>query len=90
MDILNGYIDLQVAGFCLLFGNVLKNNLSFVKNDYIPLILGALGIVLNVGFKGCFSFECILSGFVSGLFSTSIHQIYKGVKGDTLNLFNKN
>lgn len=89
MDILNGYIDLQVAGFCLLFGNVLKNNLTFIRNDYIPLILGIVGIVLNVGFKGCFSFECIFSGFVSGLLSTSVHQIYKGVKGDTLNFIKR-
>ena len=76
MDIIAPYVNLEVVAFCLLFGNVLKNNLGFISK-YIPLILGVVGVLLNIGFNNDITFTIGFSGFISGLFSTSIHQVYK-------------
>ncbi|MBU0279224.1 phage holin family protein [Gemella sp. zg-1178] len=89
MDFLTPYINAEIVAFCLLFGNVLKNNLGFVNNRFIPFILGLIGVLLNIGFKNDVDFLIVLSGFVSGLLSTSLHQGYKNLMSNDDKIPNK-
>lgn len=77
MEAITPYLNVEVAGICLLIGSVIKTRLDFVNNNYIPIILSIIGIVLNIGLNNDISFNICLSGFVSGLMSTSVHQLYK-------------
>lgn len=77
MEAITPYLNVEVAGICLLIGSVIKTRLYFVNNDLIPIILAILGVFLNIGLNNDISFNICLSGFVSGLMSTSVHQLYK-------------
>lgn len=77
MEVLTPYLNLEVAGICLLIGSVIKSRLYFINNNYIPVILSIVGILINIGLNNDINFNICLSGFVSGLMSTSVHQLYK-------------
>lgn len=77
MEAITPYLNVEVAGICLLIGSVIKSRFDFINNNYIPIILSIIGIVLNIGLNNDISFNICLSGFVSGLMSTSVHQLYK-------------
>ena len=75
---LTDYIVLLVVGICLCVGYILKNVIPTDKvNRFIPLIMGLLGVVLNVWVQGSFTPEAILGGLFSGLASTGLHQLFK-------------
>lgn len=75
---LTDYIVLLVVGICLCVGYILKNVIPSEKvNRFIPLIMGLLGVVLNVWVQGAFTPEAILGGLFSGLASTGLHQLFK-------------
>lgn len=81
MEFLNNYIVWLVVGICLCVGYVLKH---LVKNDkvdnFIPLIMAVLGVVLNVWINGfAISPEILLGGMFSGLASTGLHQTFKQI-----------
>lgn len=78
MEFLNDYIVLVVVGICLCVGYILKNLVPSDKiNRFIPLIVGALGVVLNIWHNG-FSLtpEILLGGFVSGIASTGLYEAF--------------
>jgi hypothetical protein len=78
MEFLNDYIVLIVMGICLCVGYVIKNIIPTDKiNRFIPLIMGVLGVVLNVWVNLAFTPEILLGGLVSGLASTGLHQLFK-------------
>ncbi len=79
MEFLNDYIVLVVLGICLCIGYIIKNLISTDKvNKFIPLIMGVLGMALNVWFCGwTISPEIILAGLVSGLASTGLYELFK-------------
>ena len=79
MDItfLNDYVVLVVVGICLCTGYVLKNSFPKLDNKYIPLIMAILGVVLNVWIAKGISPDILLSGMISGLSSTGLHQTFK-------------
>lgn len=79
MEFLNNYIVLIVVGICLCVGYVLKNLIKNEKvNNYIPLIMAVLGVVLNLWINGfAFTPEILLGGLLSGLASTGLHQAFK-------------
>lgn len=85
MDFLNDYVILVILGICYCVGFVLKHA---VKNEtldrFIPLIMGALGIFLNVWQSDwSISPSIILGGLASGLAATGTNQIFKQLtKGD--------
>lgn len=82
MDIsfLSEYIVLVILGICLCVGYILKN---IVKTDaingYIPLIMGVLGVALNIWMNLAFTPVILLSGLVSGLASTGLYEAFRNL-----------
>ena len=81
MEFINDYIVLIVLGVCLCVGYVLKNLISTNKiNRFIPLIMVAIGVVMNLWLNEFrFTPEILLGGMVSGLASTGLHQAFKQI-----------
>ncbi len=78
MEFLNEYMLPVVLGICLCVGYTVKQWMSDVNNRYIPTIVAALGVMLSVWMNGWeISPEIILSGLISGLSSTGLHQMFK-------------
>ena len=79
MDItfLTEYAAPIIVGICLCVGYILKNLVPEEKvNRFIPLIMGVLGVVLNVWMNRTFTAEILLTGLFSGLASTGLHQAF--------------
>ena len=69
-----------IVGICLCVGYIIKNMIqSDGINKYIPLIMGALGVVLNVWINWAFTPQILLGGLFSGLASTGMHQVFKNL-----------
>ena len=79
MDVLNQYVVIVVLGICLCVGFILKNLVPCEQvNRFIPLIVGGLGILLNVWVcDGAISPEILLGGLVSGLASTGMYEAFR-------------
>lgn len=78
MDFLNEYLILVVMGICLCVGYIIKHIVpSGTINRFIPLIMGVLGIGINVWINMSVSPQIILGGLVSGLASTGMHEMFK-------------
>ena len=79
-QIFSQYIVLVVLLICLAVGYVIKHSLPFIKNDYIPLIMAVLGVVLNLWVNNfVFTPEVLLGGIVSGLASTGAHELIRNI-----------
>ena len=81
IEFLQDYIVLIVVGICLCVGYILKNVVTTEKvNRFIPLIMGLLGIALNV-WVNAFTFtpEVLLGGLFSGLASTGLYELFKNL-----------
>lgn len=78
MEFLNDYIVLAVLGICLCVGYIVKHLVPTDKiNRFIPLIVGVLGVVLNVWLAGWqVTPEVLLGGLASGLASTGMHELF--------------
>ena len=69
-----------IVGICLCIGYIIKHLIpSDGINKYIPLIMGALGVVLNVWINWAFTPQILLGGLFSGLASTGLHQAFKNL-----------
>lgn len=78
LEFLNDYIVLIVVGICLCVGYVIKTSIPKISNNYIPLIMLVLGVVVNVWLNAfAFTPEILLGGMASGLASTGLHQLFK-------------
>ena len=78
MEFLAGYVVLVVVAICLCIGYIIKHSISFIPNKYIPLILGVLGIILNIWINGWqLTPEILLGGLASGLASTGTHELIR-------------
>lgn len=85
MEFLNDYVVLVILGICYCVGFILKHA---VKNEtldrFIPLIMGALGIFLNVWASDwAITPAIILGGLASGLAATGTNQIFKQLSKDS-------
>ena len=72
-------------GICLCVGYILKHLVATEAVDkYIPLIMGVMGVGLNVWINNSFTAQILLAGLFSGLASTGLHQLFaqliKGAK----------
>lgn len=78
MEFLNDYVVLVVLGICLCIGYIVKHLVPTDKiNRFIPLIVGVLGVVLNVWLAGWqVTPEVLLGGLASGLASTGMHELF--------------
>ena len=67
-----------IIGICFCIGYILKNLIPTDKVDrFIPLIMGILGIVINIWLNMAFTPTILLGGVLSGLASTGLHQVFK-------------
>ena len=83
MDIssLTQYLSIIVVGICLCVGYIIKNSLDFMPNKYIPLIMGVLGLVINIliNLSTGISAEVVLGGLFSGLASTGLYEMFRNL-----------
>ena len=80
MDFLQTYNVPVIVGICLCVGYLIKKSLRFISNQYIPVILGCLGLVINIVLNvESITAEVILAGLFSGLASTGMHNIFKNL-----------
>ena len=81
MDVtfMQDYIVLIVLGICLCVGYIVKHLIPSDKiNRFIPLIVGALGIVLNSWLNSwSLTPEILLGGMASGLASTGLYELFR-------------
>ena len=67
-----------IVGICLCVGYILRHVVKTdVINKYIPVIMGLLGVAVNVWINMSFTPEILLGGLFSGLSSTGLHQVFK-------------
>ena len=86
INILQSYSMPAITSICLFVGYLIKSYMDFLPNKYIPLVMTALGLIINIALNwGGITIEVILSGMVSGLSSTGIHNIYKNIVKDDSN-----
>ncbi|HHZ7858140.1 phage holin family protein [Enterococcus faecalis] len=84
-------MPLVVLG-CLAVGFVIKNTniLKDKYNQFIPLIVFILGILISWWMQGKITPENTIYGALSGLASTGLHQSFKNFIGDDKNDIERN
>lgn len=89
MDISSMTTVIAIVVICYLIGLAAKT-IPAVKDNYIPVIVGAFGGILGVlgmyvipDFPAQDILNAIAVGIVSGLSSTGINQVYKQIKDGT-------
>lgn len=78
---MNDYVVIVVVLICMAIGYILKELVPSEKlNKFIPLILGGIGVVLNVWYnEWVFTPEILLGGLASGLASTGTYELVKNM-----------
>ena len=89
MDISSMTPVIAIVVICYLIGLAAKT-IPAVKDNYIPVIVGAFGGILGVlgmyvipDFPAQDILNAIAVGIVSGLSSTGVNQVYKQLKDGT-------
>ena len=80
ISVLTQYLSIVVVGICLCVGYIIKNSLDFIPNKYIPLIMGVLGLIINIlmNINGI-NAEVVLGGLFSGLASTGLYEMFRNL-----------
>ena len=66
-----------IVGICLCVGYVVKKWIKDVDNKFIPTICAVLGVFLAIWLNSwTVTPAIILSGLLSGLASTGLHQLF--------------
>ena len=78
---LTEYISIVVVGICLCVGYIIKTSLDFIPNKYIPLIMGILGLIINIliNISTGINANIVLSGLFSGLASTGLYEAFRNI-----------
>lgn len=77
MEFLTEFSVPVIIGICLCVGYILKNIVPTDKiNKFIPLIMGVLGLGLNIWINLSVTPDVILAGLVSGLASTGLYEAF--------------
>lgn len=80
MSFITEYAVPIIVGICLCVGYILKNLVTTDKiNRFIPLIMGVLGVILNIWINLGISPEILLGGIFSGLASTGLYEAFKNI-----------
>ena len=81
MEILNDYIVVLVMAICLAVGYIIKHFLP-MDNKWNPLIMGCLGVIINVWVNAWgFTPEILLGGLASGLAATGAFEMVRNLVG---------
>lgn len=80
MEILSEFVVLYIFAICLALGYIMKHSIKIIPNDYIPLILAIIGVILNVWANTwTFTPQILLGGLASGLASTGAFEFIKNI-----------
>ena len=78
MDFLNAYLIPEVTILCLMLGYIVKMWVKDVDNKWIPTIVAVVGVAAAVLMNlENVTIAVIVSGGLSGLASTGLHQMFK-------------
>lgn len=78
MEIFNQYLTPVIVALCLIVGYIIKHWITDADNKIIPTVVTAVGIAAAVTMNwGAVTVEIIVSGAMSGLASTGLHQLFK-------------
>lgn len=78
MDFLNEYCAPIIMGICVCIGYIIKHAVPTDKIDrFIPLIVGILGVGLNIWLQMSVTPTVVLTGLVSGLSSTGMYEAFE-------------
>ena len=78
MEILDAYLVPVIVALCLIVGYIIKHWLEDTDNKIIPTVVTLVGVASAVAMNwGAVTVETIVSGAVSGLASTGLHQLFK-------------
>lgn len=80
LELLKEYIVVIIMTGCVGIGYIIKHSLDFIPNKYIPLILGVIGILLNIWNAGELSVNVVIGGLASGLAAVGM---FEGVRNLT-------
>ena len=82
LSALQDYVVVIVMGICVCVGYILKKlRPAAAVKRFIPLIMGVLGILLNMWVNWSITPEVVLGGLVSGLASTGLYEAMKNMTG---------
>ena len=77
LSFLSEYLVLVIVGICLCVGYIVKKWIKDVDNKFIPTICAVLGVFLAIWLNSWMVTPAIiLSGLLSGLASTGMHQLF--------------
>ena len=77
LSFLSEYLVLVIVGICLCVGCIVKKWIKDVDNKFIPTICAVLGVFLAIWLNSwTVTPAIILSGLLSGLASTGMHQLF--------------
>ena len=79
ITMLNTWINPTILAICLVVGYAVKHLLPKVSNRLIPVTVVVVGIVTALWMNqwGVLTPDILLSGALSGLASTGLHQLFK-------------
>lgn len=77
LTFLNEFIVVITLACCLGIGYIIKTSLKFIPNQYIPLIMGVIGIVFNCYAAEAINAHSIVAGLITGLASTGMHELFR-------------
>ena len=77
MEFLNEFMVPIIIGICLCVGYIVKKWINDVDNKWIPTIVTVLGLFVAIWMNNWIvTPKVLLSGIVSGLASTGMHQLF--------------
>ena len=78
---MNDYVVIVVVLICMAVGYILKELVPSKKlNKFIPLILGTLGVMINVWYNDwSFNPEILLGGLASGHANTGTYELVRNM-----------
>ena len=79
MNLLKEYAVVPVAMLCWIVGYALKHYVVKLPSNYIPLILGVIGVGCVVWINLAFTFDLLLSGLCSAALAVWAHQVGKQI-----------
>ena len=79
VETLNAFVNPVVVCFCLVVGYCVKHMLPKVSNQIIPAVVIVVGIIVSLWINqwAVITPDIIISGALSGLVSTGMHEFFK-------------
>lgn len=73
------YANPIVMGICLIVGYLVKTLRNHRLNQFIPIIVAVLGVILTAWVHGAIDAALVLEGLVSGLASTGLYEALRNL-----------